>query len=761
MKNYYLTLLTLFIFTLTPKCFAGFKVVPSPHDLKFNQLSKTWDEGIPLGNSIVGSIVWKKNSSLRLSLDRVDLWDLRPIDSISGKNNTFDWVYQQVQKNDYLPVQKKFDHPYDQLPAPSKIPGAGLEFKLNSLGDPQSVELFLNNALCEVKWKSGTHLQTFVHPVEPIGWFCLENASSIGIPELIPPAYNKEGALADLGPVGGLDLRRLGYEQGKVVEKNNLLVYHQKGWGDYYYDVAVKWERRDDKLIGVWAITSSLVTDKAVDKVNAAFKRGMDKDYAALQSFWKEYWSQSSISIPDKVLEKQYANEMYKLGSIARENSYPISLQSVWTADNGNLPPWKGDYHHDLNTQLSYWPCYIGNHLKEGMGYLNTLWNQRGEYKKYTKQYFGTEGMNVPGVCTLQGVPMGGWIQYAMSPTAGAWLSQHFYLHYKYSADKVFLKEKAYPFVKDVVTYLEQFTKVDEKGTRKLPLSSSPEIYDNSIEAWFKDMTNYDLGLVRFVFKAASELAADLNLTEEANHWKAILSQFQDYDVDSHGGLTFAKGFPYNESHRHFSNSIAIHPLGVIDWSNGDEDQKIIKETIANLDKYGPDYWCGYSYSWFGNLKARAFDGDGAAKALRTFAECFCLKNTFHANGDQSKSGKSKFTYRPFTLEGNLAFAAGIQEMLLQSHSGVIRVFPAIPKSWDSVSFDKLRAYGAFIISAEKKDAKVVRVKVFSEKGGLVRILNPFVDNQFSVIGAKIKQAKGNILTVEMKPGQQLLLLKK
>ena len=86
------------------------------------------------------------------------------------------------------------------------------------------------------------------------------------------------------------------------------------------------------------------------------------------------------------------------------------------------------------------------------MGYLNTLWNQREVYRKYTKQYFECEGINVPGVCTLTGEPMGGWIQYAMSPTVSAWLSQHFYLHWKYSADNVFLKERAYPFTKDVAT---------------------------------------------------------------------------------------------------------------------------------------------------------------------------------------------------------------------------------------------------------------------------------------------------------------------
>ena len=72
------------------------------------------------------------------------------------------------------------------------------------------------------------------------------------------------------------------------------------------------------------------------------------------------------------------------------------------------------------------------------------------------------------------------------------------------------------------------------------------------------------------------------------------------------------------------------------------------------MNDYGPDYWTGYTYSWFANMQARAFNGEEAAKALRTFAECFCLKNTFHANGDQSASGKSKFTYRPLRLRETL-----------------------------------------------------------------------------------------------------------
>ena len=714
-------------------------VRPSSSDLVFNKLASSWDEGIPLGNATIGALIWKHDSALRFSLDRTDLWDLRPADSLSGPNYRFAWVKEHIRKKDYAPVQNKFDWPYDRQPAPSKIPGASIEFPLGELGNPSRVQLYLNNALCEVNWDNGTQMQTFVHATAPVGWFVFKNLKTDIEPTIIVPVYNKTKPDGTLDPVSGQDLHRLGYQQGKVTRKGNQLIYHQKGYGDFSYDVVVRWERKGSTLYGVWNITSSLSNEQATDEVEKAFNRGLKKDYKAHLDYWKNYWAQSSISLPDTLLQKQYQNEMYKFGSASREHSYPISLQAVWTADNGKLPPWKGDYHHDLNTQLSYWPAYTGNHLTEGLGYLNTLWNQRDTYKRFTRQYFETDGMNVPGVATLTGEPMGGWIQYAMSQTVGAWLAQHFYLHWKYSGDRTFLRERAYPFLKDVAVYLEQQSMVDENGVRKLEFSSSPEIFDNSIRAWFSDMTNYDLSLMHFLFKATSELAGELGLTEEAKHWAQLEKQLPDFDLDKEGALTFAKGFSYNASHRHFSHAMAIHPLGLIDWSDGEKAQKIIQATLKKLQDFGPDYWTGYSYSWFANMKARAFDGEGAVEALRTFAQCFCLKNTFHANGDQTGTGKSKFTYRPFTLEGNFAFASGVQELLLQSHTGVIRVFPAIPADWKNVSFDKLRAMGAFLVSATMKDGKVTRLRVFSEKGGTLQILSPW---------------NGQLLTYKTKAGQ-------
>ena len=130
-------------------------------------------------------------------------------------------------------------------------------------------------------------------------------------------------------------------------------------------------------------------------------------------------------------------------------------------------------------------------------------------------------------------------------------------------------------------------------------------------------------------------------------------------------------------------------------------------------------------------------------------------------NGDQSGTGKSKFTYRPFTLEGNFACAAGIQEMLLQSHNGLIRIFPAIPDSWNDAAFENFRAEGAFTISATRKNGALQFLKINSEKGGYLRILNPFEGRNYVVRGVEFpeKLMKENIIEIEMIPGKQIEFL--
>ena len=111
---------------------------------------------------------------------------------------------------------------------------------------------------------------------------------------------------------------------------------------------------------------------------------------------------------------------------------------------------------------------------------------------------------------------------------------------------------------------------------------------------------------------------------------------------------------------------------------------------------------------------------------MQIFSTNFCSPNSFHLNGDQKGGQYSSFTYSPFTLEGNFAFAQGVHELLLQNHDDVIEIFPAVPDSWKNVSFKTLRAEGAFLISAKKENGIASEVEIFSEQGGKLKIKLPF-----------------------------------
>ncbi|SDE84684.1 Glycosyl hydrolase family 65, N-terminal domain [Dyadobacter soli] len=706
------------------------------HNLHFEKLANVWDEALPLGNGTVGALIWEREGKLRFSLDRADIWDMRPMAGLHRDEFRYKWVQEQVRKKDYKPVQQYFDAPYDREPAPSKIPAGALEFTLPADWKVKRAEVMLASATAEVEWDNGAVLKTFVHATEPVGWFRFENVRSEMSPTIVAPRYS--GAIQEGGPVNSLvgdDLARLGYKQGTITPGAGSITYRQEGWGGFTYEVAVRWKPLQNGVVeGVWSVSSHYpkAAAKPATVANVLARNALKQTYVAAasshQAWWKRFWSMSSVSVPDPLIEKQWYLEQYKFGSAARRGAPPISLQAVWTADNGRIPPWKGDYHHDLNTQLSYWPAYSGNHLEEALGYLDHLDENKDNYLRYTKLYFGTDGLAVPGVTTLDGTEMGGWIQYSLSPTVSGWLAHHYYLQWRYGMDKAFLKARAYPWFRQACALFENITVKNGQGERHLPISSSPEIRDNRLEAWFPETTNYDLAIIRFTFKAGIELAEALDDKPQAEKWRKLLGEFPDFAQTEENELMFARTLPYNESHRHFSHAMAIHPLGLIKWEDGEQSQKTITNTIALLDKVGPDWWCGYSYSWLANLKARAKDGAGARDALATFAKAFCLPNSFHANGDQTKSGLSKFTYRPFTLEGNFAFAAGLQEMMLQSYAGMIDVMPALPADWKDAAFSNLRAEGAVLVSAKREAGKVVEVSLVTEQAGEFSVKKPSPD---------------------------------
>ncbi|MCP5113279.1 MAG: hypothetical protein GY953_20805, partial [bacterium] len=540
------------------------------HGLHYETPATVWDEAFPLGNGIMGALVWGDGRPLRISLDRADLWDLRRVPEFHSEEYSFERMRRWHREGRVTDLLRIYEEPYHR-PAPTKIPAGRIEI---GLGDGfRDADLNLLQATATVRLSDDVSIEAFVHAVEPIGMVRIRGERSPAV-SLVAPAFAGKVTESASGGIGAGDLRQLGYPAPAETSGETWKAYTQQGAEGFHYAVYVSWAENDGTWQAAWSVASSFEGADplalARSRTEAALAAGYSDMQQSHQDWWRAFWNASSVRVPNDVIERQWFLDQYKFGSAARRGAPPITLQAGWTADNGKLPPWKGDYHHDLNTQLSYWPCYAGNHLEDGLGYLDWLWKTRDTAFAWTERFFGMPGLNVPMTADLNGNQIGGWRQYTHSATTAAWLSHHFYLHWKYSGDREFLRTRAYPYLKDAAIFLEAFTaQKGPDGLRTHPLSSSPEINDNRPEAWFDTVTNYDLALTRWLFSAAGELATELGETEEASRWRKVLEELPALATDPSGGLLVAADNPLEESHRHLSHLMAIHPLGLIDWSQG------------------------------------------------------------------------------------------------------------------------------------------------------------------------------------------------
>jgi alpha-L-fucosidase 2 len=674
---------------------------------------RTWDEAIPLGNGLTGGLLWGEGRTLRLSLDRADLWDLRTPEIYLADDWNYAAIQRLVKARDQKELVRRFDAPFEEIPYPTKLPGARLELTLPEGSKAREFSLDLAEAVGRARFDGGS-AEAYFSATEPVALLRVRGGSPAFT--LVPPA-----ALAKLGykaPQHGEDA-----SSAWLVQETALgLVYavhaarRTLSAGQTEFAVAIASSREGADPLAI-----------AKSRTSSALARGFQRLLVPHRAWWQRFWRSSSVSVPDAAIQRQYNLVRYFYGAGARRIAPPIPLQGVWTADAGTLPPWKGDFHFDLNVQLTYWPYLQAGHLDEGAGYLDFMWNLVPRHRTFARRFFNAPGIVVPGVMALDGQPLAGWGQYSLSPVQGAWVAQAFYLHWRYTADRRFLAERAYPYSALVAEALVSLMQPDERGRLKLPLSSSPEIHDNSLAAWMTPLTNYDLSLIRFLFGSLREMAGALGRADEAATWRGLLERMDDFAVDpASGALRVSPTESLTASHRHLSHLMAIHPLGLLTIEGSEADRRTIAASLDQLEALGTKAWVGYSFAWAACMEARAGRQEKALPYLETFVKAFILRNGFHANGDQTKSGYSNFTYRPFTLEGNFAAAQAVHEMLLQSWGGTVRIFPAVSTRWADASFTDLRAEGGYKVSARRQGGRIVEVRIEATLDGTLRLRDPF-----------------------------------
>ncbi|MDD3402239.1 MAG: hypothetical protein PHQ72_02625 [Hespellia sp.] len=709
------------------------------YKIEYDHAIERWEDSLPLGNGKTGCLIWGKPSFLRFSLDQSAIWDTTPPKGISQPEFTYPNLVRLAREKNIEEIRSVFDAPYN-APVPTKLPVGKLFLKFRET-EKMHAELRLADAQAEIrisdKQNRAVHIRSFVHAASDYGRIFVDLPSDEFGWELKNPDYGdsndkdccgEQGQSLSHGTQKDLHYPRAVHVQKEISDHHILEYFTQPVSEEFAYGVFVCIHSCNRSTELVYHIATSKNGNSWIeDAIQLAVDAAHEKyDQAVLRhaAWWEQYWSESSIDIPDKFMEKNWYLSNYFLACCSRSGNVPMALQGVWTADTLELPPWKGDYHNDLNVQMSYYSYLKANHMTQGIVLTEYLANDkiRAKARDFAEEFYESGGICLPAVMTIDAQPLGGWPMYSLSPTNQIWLCQSFVDVYRYSGSDSFLREKAYPYLRDTAMCILGILREDSNGNLILPISSSPEIHDDEITSFLIPNSNYDQSLLHYLFHWLICFAEKLQL-EELEEWKSCYLKLKPLAVDQDDVLMLSGDERLRESHRHFSHAHAIHPLRLIEWDK-EEDRKIITATIRNLEQLGTNQWVGFSFCWMAELYTIAEDGEKAAEQLRIFWKHFCGKNGFHLNGDQSDSGYSDFTYHPFTLEANMCSADALQEMLFFMKDGVMKLFPAVPDEWKKgiIKFDGFRGENGITVSAALEHGVVTRLEIDSPVQQKVKI---------------------------------------